>query len=88
VGVAALLAPGLVVYADYVSPPHDAMVLEVVGQQWQWRYRFPGPDGKFGASDTRFVSGANPFGLDPDDPNAATTSSWRATRCTCRSASR
>src|SRR5690349_4993047 len=41
IGVAALLAPGLVVYADYVNPPRDAMVLEVVGQQWQWRYRFP-----------------------------------------------
>src|SRR5436190_16697446 len=43
VGVAALLAPGLVVYADYVSPPHDAMVVEVIGTQWQWRYRFPSP---------------------------------------------
>jgi cytochrome c oxidase subunit II len=71
VGVVALLAPGLVVYADYVSPPRDAMVLEVVGQQWQWRFRFPGASGKLGFSDARFVSGANPFGLDPDDPAAA-----------------
>ena len=70
VGVVALLAPGLAVYADYVHPPHDAMVLEILGQQWQWRYRFPGPDGKLGSSDARFVSGANPFGLDPDDPAA------------------
>src|SRR5262245_25906178 len=60
VGVAALLAPGLVVYADYVRPPRDAMMVEVVAQQWQWRYRFPGPDGKLGLSDVRFVSGANP----------------------------
>lgn len=70
VGIVALLAPGLVVYADYVTPPQDAMVLEVVGQQWQWRYRLPGASGKLGASDARFVSGANPFGLDPDDPAA------------------
>jgi len=70
VGVAALLAPGLVVYADYVSPPHDAMVVEVIGTQWQWRYRFPSPEGKLGFSDARFVNGANPFGLDPDDPAA------------------
>ncbi|HEV7914402.1 MAG TPA: cytochrome c oxidase subunit II [Albitalea sp.] len=70
VGIVALLAPGLVVYADYVNPPRDAMVLEIVGQQWQWRYRFPGPDGKLGFSDARFVNGANPFGLDPDDPAA------------------
>lgn len=67
VGIIALLAPGLVVYADYVRPPGDALVLEVLGQQWQWRYRFAGPDGKLGRSDARFVSGSNPFGLDPDD---------------------
>lgn len=70
VGIVALLAPGLVVYADYVNPPPDALVLEIVGQQWQWRYRFPGADGKLGASDARFVNGANPLGLDPDDPAA------------------
>ena len=69
VGVVALLAPGLVVYAAYVNPPHDAMVLEIIGQQWQWRYRFPGADGKLGATDARFVGPGNPLGLDPDDVN-------------------
>jgi cytochrome c oxidase subunit 2 len=44
------------------------MLLEVVGQQWQWRYRFPGAGGKLGGSDARFVSGTNPLGLDPADP--------------------
>jgi len=68
VGIMALLAPGLVVYANYVRAPHDALVLEVVSQQWQWRFRFPGADGKLGASDARFVGAANPFGLDPADP--------------------
>ena len=67
VGVIALLAPGLVVYAAYVQPPADALVLEVVGQQWQWRYRFIGGADKLGASDARFVSARNPLGLDPDD---------------------
>ncbi|MGH6624976.1 MAG: c-type cytochrome [Burkholderiaceae bacterium] len=67
-GIMALLAPGLVVYADYVRAPRDALVLEVLGQQWQWRYRFPGASGKLGGSDARFVSAANPFGLDPADP--------------------
>ena len=56
------------VYAKYVRPPRDALVLEVLGQQWQWRYRFPGADGKLGGTDARFVSATNPFGLDPDDP--------------------
>jgi len=68
VGIMALLAPGLVVYANYVREPRDALVLEVLGQQWQWRFRFPGPDGKLGASDARFVSATNPFGIDPGDP--------------------
>ena len=68
VGIMALLAPGLVVYADYIRAPRDALVVEVLGQQWQWRYRFPGPDGKLGKTDARFVNATNPFGLDPDDP--------------------
>jgi cytochrome c oxidase subunit II len=68
VGIVALLAPGLAVYADYVKAPGDALVLEVLGQQWQWRYRFPGEGGKLGLSDPRFVNAANPFGLDRADP--------------------
>jgi cytochrome c oxidase subunit 2 len=71
VGIAALLAPGLWVYADYVSPPSGAMTLEVLGQQWRWRFRFPGADGKLGGSDARFVTGANPFGIDPSDAAGA-----------------
>ncbi|MDR6859998.1 cytochrome c oxidase subunit II [Variovorax guangxiensis] len=67
VGIMALLAPGLVVYASYVKPPQDATVLEVLGQQWQWRFRLPGADGKLGLSETRHVSPTNPFGLDPAD---------------------
>ena len=67
-GIMALLAPGLVVYANYVNAPRDAIMLEVLGQQWQWHYRFTGVSGKLGATDARFVNAANPFGLDPGDP--------------------
>lgn len=67
-GIMALLAPGLFVYADYINAPHDALVVEVLGQQWQWHYRFPGASGRLGGTDARFVSAANPFGLDPKDP--------------------
>jgi cytochrome c oxidase subunit 2 len=70
VGIVALLAPGLVVYARYVDPPQEAKELEVLAQQWQWRFRLPGADGAMGGSDVRFVSGDNPFGLDPSDPKA------------------
>jgi cytochrome c oxidase subunit II len=69
VGVVALLAPGLVVWAKFVNVPKDAAVFEAVGKQWHWSYRFPGKDGVLGTVDARHVSDKNPFGLDPDDPN-------------------
>lgn len=67
-GIIALLAPGLFVYAEYLQPPREAMVMEVVGQQWQWAFRFPGKSGKLGTSDPRYVSATNPMGLNPEDP--------------------
>jgi cytochrome c oxidase subunit 2 len=70
VGIIALLAPGLVVYAEYVEAPQDAMVVDVVGKQWQWHFRFPDAEGRLGQTKVRLVSGTNPFGLDPDDPAA------------------
>ena len=69
VGVAAMLAPGLFVWAKFVHVPPEAAVVEAVGQQWHWRFRFPGADGKLGTVDARHVSEKNPFGLNPDDPN-------------------
>ena len=69
VGVAAMLAPGLFVWANFVNVPADAAVVEAVGQQWHWRYRFPGKDGKLGTVDTRHISDKNQFGINPDDPN-------------------
>lgn len=68
VGVAAMLAPGLFVWGDFVNVPEDAHEVEAVGQQWHWTYRFPGDDGEFGTVDARFYSNDNPFGMDPDDP--------------------
>jgi cytochrome c oxidase subunit 2 len=69
-GVAAMLAPGLVVWGDFINPPADATAVEVVGQQWQWSYRLPGKDGRLGLVDTHFVDGGNPLGLNPADPNS------------------
>ncbi len=71
IGVAAMLAPGLWVWADFVNVPDDAMEVEAVGQQWHWSFRLPGPDGEFGNVDSTLISEANPFGLDPDDPLGA-----------------
>ncbi|MBR9909731.1 MAG: c-type cytochrome [Gammaproteobacteria bacterium] len=69
IGIAAMLAPGLVVYDKFVHVPEDAYQLEVVGQQWLWRYRFPGADGVLGTADVRHISSDNPLGINPDDPN-------------------
>ena len=68
-GVAAMLAPGLLVWADVIRVPNDARVVEVMAQQWHWSYRLPGRDGKLGTVHSRFVTDANPFGLNPADPN-------------------
>lgn len=68
VGVAAMLAPGLVAWGDFVKVPDNAMQVEAVGKQWHWSYRFPGEDGQFGNTDVRQVSADNPLGLDPADP--------------------
>ena len=66
-GIVAMLTPGLFVYLDFVRVPASAGVVEIVGQQWQWSFRFPGADGKLGTSGAHFVSVDNPFGLNPDD---------------------
>ncbi|WP_120512466.1 cytochrome c oxidase subunit II [Photobacterium salinisoli] len=71
VGIIALLAPGLLVYGQFVSVPDEARIVEVVGEQWRWRFRFPGDDEQLGKSDTRFVSNTNPLGIDPNDPAGA-----------------
>jgi cytochrome c oxidase subunit 2 len=68
IGVAAMLAPGLFVWAKFVNVPEDAMTFEAIGQQWHWSYRFPGDDGELGAVNATRISEVNPFGLDPDDP--------------------
>ena len=62
VGVVAMLAPGLFVWAQIINVPEDASEMEVIGQQWQWSFRFPGKDGILGAVDARHISISNPFG--------------------------
>jgi cytochrome c oxidase subunit 2 len=68
IGIIALLAPGLIAWKEFVTVPKDASVVEAVGQQWQWSFRFPGRDGVLGTVNTRRISPDNPFGLNPNDP--------------------
>lgn len=69
-GIVVLLAPGLFVYSRFIRPPQDAMVVEVLGEQWRWSYRYPGADGKLGRSDPKLISPKNLFGIDLSDPTA------------------
>jgi len=68
IGVIAMLAPGLVVWAKFVTVPDDAAVVEVTGQQWSWGFRLPGKDGVLGAIDASLIGADNPFGMDVNDP--------------------
>jgi len=70
IGVGAMLAPGLVVWHQFVTVPADATEIEVMGQQWRWSFRLPGKDGRMGTSDVRKISSDNPLGLNPNDPDA------------------
>ena len=70
IGVAAMLAPGLLVWRQFVTVPREAVDVEVVGQQWQWSFRLPGKDERLGRSDPRFFTTDNPLGIDPHDPDA------------------
>ena len=68
-GVVALLAPGLVVWNQYVNVPKSALEIDVMAWQWGWQYRLPGEDGKLGNTKVVNINDNNPFGIIPEDPN-------------------
>jgi cytochrome c oxidase subunit 2 len=45
----------------------DAVLIHAVGQQFNWNFHLPGPDGQFGRRDIALVSNSNPLGLDSKD---------------------
>ncbi|MCE2462081.1 MAG: c-type cytochrome [Pseudomonadales bacterium] len=69
VGVVAMLAPGLIVWHDFVNPPDDVQEVEVQSKQWGWAFRFPGEDGKFGTVHVDNIDADNPYGMNMADPN-------------------
>lgn len=48
--------------------PKDATVIRLTAEQFAWNSRYPGKDGIFGKQDVKLVTGANPLGIDPNDP--------------------
>lgn len=70
IGVAAMLAPGLFVWRQFITVPEDATDIEIFGQQWQWSFRLPGADGQLATSGAHLISPDNPLGLNRDDPKS------------------
>jgi cytochrome c oxidase subunit 2 len=50
--------------------PDDAVVIEVVGQQFNWMVRYPGEDGSLGDYDYQLIDAVNSLGLDFTDRNS------------------
>jgi len=69
-GIAVLLAPGLMAWDRFVTVPENASTIEVVGEQWRWSFRFPGPDRVLGTASIKHVTPDNPLGINPRDPYA------------------
>ena len=53
----------------YAGPSPEAMQVEVVGEQFQWYFRYPGADAAFGSTRSELVNAAegNPLGLNLRD---------------------
>lgn len=49
----------------------DHLEIEVIGRQFAWFIRYPGPDGRLGEAAPRFISAENPLGINLDDPQSA-----------------
>ena len=56
----------------FQPPPPGTAQIEVVAQQFQWNFHYPGADKKFGRTDPKLISDAdlNFVGLDQSDPAA------------------
>ncbi len=51
--------------------PGNSLVVEVMGEQFAWSFRYAGADNTFGALDSQYIDDENVFGIDPDDGNGA-----------------
>jgi len=52
-------------------PAHEALVVQVVAEQFAWNIHYPGPDGQFGTSRPGLVAPTNPIGLDRTSDHGA-----------------
>lgn len=61
-----VLVIGLPVWKELhvAGKPGEEVLIEVVAQQFQWSFRYPGADGKFGPTGLKFVSDSDLIGVD------------------------
>jgi len=78
--VAVAIAEGILLFALAVPlwskaasafpDPRESTVMRIIGRQFNWIARYPGPDGVFGSNRLDLVTGENPLGIDKSDPAA------------------
>jgi cytochrome c oxidase subunit II len=70
--LALLIFKGLRVWNDITGPAKkDAVVVEMVAQQWLWMARYPGvKDNTLGHHNYKLIDASNEFGLDLTDKNS------------------
>ncbi|MFM9841094.1 MAG: cytochrome c oxidase subunit II [Cyclobacteriaceae bacterium] len=70
--LALLIFKGLRVWNDITGPAtKEAVVVELVGQQWLWMARYPGvKDQTLGHHNYKLIDASNEFGLDLTDKNS------------------
>ena len=71
--LAALIGYGLFAWTDIMfvdEKTEDVMVIELYGQQFNWKARLSGKDNVLGKANVRFIEGINSTGADPSDKYA------------------
>lgn len=55
---------GIIIWNRITAPPAPGtMEVEVYSKQFDWTFRYPGKDGKLGATDYRLIGAENPLGI-------------------------
>ncbi|MES2709559.1 MAG: hypothetical protein V4726_23380 [Verrucomicrobiota bacterium] len=49
--------------------PNPDVKIKAFAEQFAWNFQYAGADGKLGTTDRFLISGQNPVGIDPEDPN-------------------
>ena len=66
-----LIISGLKQWNRITGPaPDNAEIVEVMGYQFAWTYRYPGKDGNLGGYDFRKIDAINQVGMDLDDKSS------------------